>query len=75
MQVSRLSCHCNNYSTRNLFAENRAEPLRKIFCFNRVPAVWYSSLGELDVKKRTEELSDCFMEARELMQDAVSVQS
>lgn len=32
--------------------------------------MFYSNMNDLDVKKRTEELTDSFMEARELMQDA-----
>ncbi|XP_048727492.2 uncharacterized protein LOC125645737 [Ostrea edulis] len=72
VQFSRFSWKFNNYSTCNLLVKKRVEYSRKMFCYNRVPAMLYCNLSILDVKKRTEELSDCFMEARELMQDAVA---
>lgn len=65
---SRLSYRLKTYRCHNLHAKNG----NNIF-LNRVPVVFYSNMNDLDVKKRTEELTDSFMEARELMQDAVSV--
>lgn len=65
---SRLSYRLKTYRCRNLQAKNGIN----IF-LNRVPVMFYSNMSDLDVKKRTEELTDSFMEARELMQDAVSV--
>lgn len=53
------------YRFHNLQAKNGIN----IF-LNRVPVMFYSNMSDLDVKKRTEELTDSFMEARELMQDA-----
>lgn len=65
---SRLSYRLKTYSCHNVQAKNGIN----IF-LNRVPVMFYSNMSDLDVKKRTEELTDSFMEARELMQDAVSV--
>lgn len=65
---SRLSYRLKTYRCHNLDAKNGIN----IF-LNRVPVTFYSNKNDLDVKKRTEELTDSFMEARELMQDAVSV--
>lgn len=65
---SRLSYRLKTYRCHNLHAKNGIN----IF-LNRVPVIFYSNMNDLDVKKRTEELTDSFMEARELMQDAVSV--
>lgn len=65
---SRLSYRLKTYRCHNLHAKNGIN----IF-LNRVPVMFYSNMNDLDVKKRTEELTDSFMEARELMQDAVSV--
>lgn len=65
---SRLSYRFKTYRFHNLQAKNGIN----IF-LNRVPVMFYSNMSDLDVKKRTEELTDSFMEARELMQDAVSV--
>eukprot|EP00105_Crassostrea_gigas_P006724 XP_011420767.1 PREDICTED: uncharacterized protein LOC105323366 [Crassostrea gigas] len=62
---SRLSYRLKTYRCHNLHAKNGIN----IF-LNRVPVMFYSNMNDLDVKKRTEELTDSFMEARELMQDA-----
>ena len=67
-QCSRLSFKFKTYNSRNFDVRSRVNPT----AINRVPAHFYSSLSDQDVKRRTEELTDCFMEARELMQDAVS---
>ena len=67
-QCSRLSFKFKTYNSRNFEVRSRVNPA----VINRVPVHFYSTLSDQDVKRRTEELTDCFMEARELMQDAVS---
>ena len=69
LQLSHLSLRYRTYKSLNLHAIDRLR--YGLQCFNRVPTICYSNLSDHDVKKRTEELTDCFMEARELMQDAV----
>ena len=66
-QCSRLSFKFKTYNSRNFEVRSRVNPA----VINRVPVHFYSTLSDQDVKRRTEELTDCFMEARELMQDAV----
>ncbi|XP_061175212.1 uncharacterized protein LOC133184253 [Saccostrea echinata] len=68
LQFSHLSFRFKTYNTLNLHARDRLR--YGLQCYNRVPIICYSNLSDHDVKKRTEELTDCFMEARELMQDA-----
>ncbi|XP_022316185.2 uncharacterized protein LOC111119901 [Crassostrea virginica] len=65
-QCSRLSFKFKTYNSRNFDVRSRVNPA----VINRVPVHFYSTLSDQDVKRRTEELTDCFMEARELMQDA-----
>nr|XP_022316185.1 uncharacterized protein LOC111119901 [Crassostrea virginica] len=65
-QCSRLSFKFKTYNSRNFEVRSRVNPA----VINRVPVHFYSTLSDQDVKRRTEELTDCFMEARELLQDA-----
>ncbi|XP_062607816.1 uncharacterized protein LOC134269628 [Saccostrea cucullata] len=68
LQFSHFSFRYRTFKSLNSHANDRLR--YGLQCFNRVPIICYSNLSDHDVKKRTEELTDCFMEARELMQDA-----